>query len=53
MNAAKFICLSFAVTSAAFQSEETLKVYPNLTHTSCLDFYNYIWTWLDKNFRTN
>ena len=30
---------------------KTLKVYPNLTHTSCVDFYNLSWTWLDDNFR--
>lgn len=31
--------------------EKTLKVYPNLPHTSCLDFYNAGWNWLDSNFR--
>ena len=31
--------------------EKTLKLYPNLTHTSCVDFYNYSWQWLDKYFR--
>ena len=31
--------------------EKTLKVYPNLTHTSCVDFYNLTWAWLDENFR--
>jgi cephalosporin-C deacetylase len=30
---------------------KTLKIYPNLSHTSCLDFYNLSWTWLDLNFR--
>ena len=28
-----------------------LKVYPDLAHTSCVDFYNFSWTWLEKNFR--
>ncbi len=32
-------------------SQKTLKVYPNLSHTSCVDFYNLSWTWLDENFR--
>lgn len=31
--------------------KKMLKVYPNLTHTSCLDFYNLTWPWLDKHFR--
>jgi cephalosporin-C deacetylase len=30
---------------------KTLKVYPDLPHTSCLDFYNLTWSWLDLNFR--
>jgi cephalosporin-C deacetylase len=30
---------------------KTLKVYPDLAHTSCLDFYNLMWTWLHENFR--
>jgi cephalosporin-C deacetylase len=28
-----------------------LKVYPNLAHTSCVDFYNLSWTWLDRHLR--
>ncbi len=28
-----------------------LKVYPDLPHTSCVDFYNFSWIWLEKNFR--
>ncbi|MEO6916259.1 MAG: alpha/beta fold hydrolase [Chitinophagaceae bacterium] len=28
-----------------------LKIYADLPHTSCLDFYNKSWLWLDKNFR--
>ena len=31
---------------------KTLKTYPNLPHTSCLDFYNLSWLWLDQNFRS-
>lgn len=30
---------------------KTLKVYPELKHTSCVDFYNLTWSWLDQNFR--
>lgn len=30
---------------------KTLKVYPDLPHTSCVDFYNLYWPWLDANFR--
>lgn len=31
--------------------EKTLKIYPNLIHTSCLDFYDLSWVWLDRNFK--
>ena len=31
--------------------EKTFKIYPLLTHTSCLDFYNVSWTWLDQHLR--
>ncbi|MDB6059835.1 MAG: acetylxylan esterase [Verrucomicrobiales bacterium] len=31
--------------------KKTLKVYPNLTHTSCLSFYNLTWPWLDQQLR--
>lgn len=31
--------------------EKTLKVYPELRHTSCVDFYNLSWTWLDEHLR--
>ncbi|MDB6167212.1 MAG: acetylxylan esterase [Verrucomicrobia bacterium] len=31
--------------------KKALKFYPNLPHTTCLDFYNLTWTWLDQNFR--
>jgi cephalosporin-C deacetylase len=30
---------------------KTLKTYPDLPHTSCVDFYNATWTWLDQKFR--
>ena len=30
---------------------KTLKTYPDLPHTSCVDFYSISWTWLDQNFR--
>ena len=32
------------------KGKKTLKIYPELKHTSCLDFYNESWKWLDKNF---
>lgn len=32
-------------------SIKELKFYPNLAHTTCLDFYNYMWRWLDHYFR--
>jgi cephalosporin-C deacetylase len=28
---------------------KSLKIYPNLKHTSCLDFYKQSWLWLDQN----
>lgn len=28
-----------------------LKLYPNLTHTSCLDFYNQSWIWLARKLK--
>lgn len=28
--------------------KKKLKVYPDLVHTSCLDFYNQSWKWLDR-----
>jgi cephalosporin-C deacetylase len=31
--------------------EKTLKIYPELPHTSCLDFYNLSWSWLERNFK--
>lgn len=31
--------------------KKTLKKYPDLIHTTCLDFYNFTWPWLDRNFR--
>lgn len=31
--------------------KKKLKIYPELKHTSCLDFYNISWSWLDKYFR--
>ena len=31
--------------------KKMLKTYPHLTHTSCVDFYNYTWAWLEKHFR--
>lgn len=30
---------------------KSLKLYPELKHTSCVDFYNVSWVWLDKYFR--
>lgn len=29
----------------------TLKFYPDLAHTSCVDFYNVSWDWLDHHLR--
>jgi cephalosporin-C deacetylase len=31
--------------------KKQLKIYPDLGHSSCVDFYNQSWIWLDKNFR--
>jgi cephalosporin-C deacetylase len=33
-------------------SNKQLKIYPNLPHTTCLDFYYQWWLWLDKYFKT-
>lgn len=33
------------------RGKKSLKIYPDLTHTSCLDFYNQTWKWLEKNFK--
>lgn len=30
---------------------KSLKFYPELSHTSCVEFYNLSWSWLDLNFR--
>lgn len=30
---------------------KSLHVYPDLPHTTCLDFYNLSWSWLDLHFR--
>ena len=30
---------------------KSLKFYPDLPHTSCVDFYNFSWAWLDQHFR--
>lgn len=34
-------------------SNKQLKIYPDLPHTTCLDFYNQWWLWLDKNFKAS
>src|SRR5262249_4753624 len=31
-------------------TNKTLKIYPDLPHTSCVDFYNLSWLWLERNF---
>ena len=31
--------------------DKTLKLYPDLAHTSCVDFYNLAWNWLDQRLR--
>jgi cephalosporin-C deacetylase len=40
-----------AVFARLATDRRTLKTYPDLPHTSCVDFYNVTWTWLDQNFR--
>lgn len=37
---------------ARLAGPKTLKAYPDLPHTSCVDFYNLSWTWLDAHFRS-
>jgi cephalosporin-C deacetylase len=32
-------------------TNKTLKFYPELAHTSCVDFYNLTWHWLDEHLR--
>lgn len=32
-------------------SGKELRIYPNLPHTSCQDFYNQSWLWLETNFK--
>lgn len=32
-------------------AKKTLKRYSNLSHTSCVDFYNLTWSWLDRHLR--
>lgn len=32
-------------------AKKSLTFYPDLIHTSCVDFYNQSWLWLQKNFR--
>ncbi|GAA4749651.1 cephalosporin C deacetylase [Flavisolibacter ginsenosidimutans] len=32
-------------------ARKKLKFYPELTHTSSVDFYNQTWSWLEKKFR--
>lgn len=34
---------------AQLPGKKELKFYPNLRHTTCLDFYNQGWTWLSHN----
>jgi cephalosporin-C deacetylase len=31
--------------------KKTLKSYPSLTHTNCVDFYNHSWPWLDEQLK--
>lgn len=33
--------------------EKSLKIYPDLIHTTCLDFYELTWLWLDRNLKSN
>jgi cephalosporin-C deacetylase len=40
-----------AVYDRIGSTAKTLKVYPKLRHTSCVDFYNLSWAWLDEHFR--
>ena len=32
---------------------KSLSFYPDLPHTSCVDFYNLGWLWLERHFRTS
>jgi cephalosporin-C deacetylase len=32
---------------------KALKFYPELPHTSCVDFYNLTWVWLDQHLRNS
>ncbi|MDB6025833.1 MAG: acetylxylan esterase [Verrucomicrobiales bacterium] len=34
-------------------TNKSLNIYPDLAHTSCVDFYNHTWFWLDHNFRNH
>jgi len=40
-----------AVHDQIASDHKTLKRYPNLGHTSCLEFYNLTWPWLDRQLR--
>jgi cephalosporin-C deacetylase len=40
-----------AVFARVSSEVKELKYYPDLPHTSCVDFYNFTWPWLDQHFR--
>lgn len=33
------------------KTKKKLKIYPDLPHTTCLDFYNYWWPWVAKHLK--
>ncbi len=47
------ICPQAAIQSVydRLPGNKGLMIYPDLPHTSCLDFYNLGWPWLDLHFR--
>jgi cephalosporin-C deacetylase len=40
---------TIAAVHARLPGEKVLKVYPELPHTTCLDFYRETWVWLDAH----
>lgn len=41
---------TIAAVYARLPGPKQLKHYPDLPHTTCLDFYQLTWPWLDRNF---
>jgi cephalosporin-C deacetylase len=44
---------TIAAVFARLPGSKTLKTYPELPHTSCVDFYNLSWVWLDQKLRSS